>query len=273
MTAATPGPDLFSVLTNNSANSSRRRESFAASLAGQVAILALIVYLTTHTIPGPANIPNRSPLSGKSLIFHGEDGGGGGGRELLQASVGILPTASLQAPIVPATVKTPNYIPKLMVDQTVEIAPDVKLPQDGQIGDPNSTFSKWLSNGRGGPGGVGDTGCCDGVGNKIGPGTGDGPPGVHPAGKGHVGIPIAIYSPEPSFSDEARKQKVQGIVMLVLVVGKDGRPYDIHVRQSLGMGLDEKAMEAVKNWRFRPALLDGQPVNAQIAVEVNFHLY
>jgi TonB family protein len=66
---------------------------------------------------------------------------------------------------------------------------------------------------------------------------------------------------------------VQGIVTLMLVVGKDGRPYDIHVRQSLGMGLDEQAIEAVKTWRFRPATLDGKPVDAQIAVEVNFRLY
>jgi TonB family protein len=85
--------------------------------------------------------------------------------------------------------------------------------------------------------------------------------------------PQAIYSPEPSFSDEARKAKMQGIVLLMVVVGKDGRPSDIHVRQSLGMGLDEKAIEAVKNWRFRPATFNGQPVATQIAVEVDFHLY
>jgi protein TonB len=84
---------------------------------------------------------------------------------------------------------------------------------------------------------------------------------------------LTIYNPEPSFSDEARKAKQQGIVPLMLVVGKDGRPYDIHVRQSLGMGLDEKAIEAVRCWRFRPATLQGQPVAARIAVEVNFHLY
>jgi TonB family protein len=66
-------------------------------------------------------------------------------------------------------------------------------------------------------------------------------------------MPEAIYSPEPSFSDEARKAKFQGIVMLMVVVGTDGRPYNIRVRQSLGMGLDEQAIAAVKNWRFRPA--------------------
>ena len=62
-------------------------------------------------------------------------------------------------------------------------------------------------------------------------------------------------------------------MLLLLVVGKDGRPYDIRVRQSLGMGLDEKAIEAVNCWRFRPATLNGQPVATQIAVQVDFHLY
>jgi len=61
--------------------------------------------------------------------------------------------------------------------------------------------------------------------------------------------------------------------LLMLVVGKDGHTYDIHVRQSLGMGLDEQAIAAVKNWRFRPAKLNGQPVDAQVAVEVSFRLY
>jgi len=88
-----------------------------------------------------------------------------------------------------------------------------------------------------------------------------------------VTVPQAIFSPEPSFSDEARKAKAQGIVMLVLVVGKDGHTYDIHVRQSLGMGLDEKAIEAVGRWRFRPATLNDLPVATQIAVQVDFRLY
>ena len=88
-----------------------------------------------------------------------------------------------------------------------------------------------------------------------------------------VTVPEAIYSPEPSFSEEARKAKAQGVVVLLLVVGKDGHPYNIRLGQSLGMGLDEKAVEAVGRWRFRPATLNGQPVATQIAVQVDFHLY
>jgi TonB family protein len=88
-----------------------------------------------------------------------------------------------------------------------------------------------------------------------------------------VTVPRVIFSPEPAFSDEARKSKTQGVVVLMLVVGKDGHPYDVYVQQSLGMGLDEKAIEAVRSWRFRPATFGGQPVATQIAVEVQFHLY
>jgi TonB family protein len=151
------------------------------------------------------------------------------------------------------------------------MAPDVKFPVSTRIGDPSSPFSKWLSDGPGGPGGIGN-GCCGGIGPDSGPYVGEGLPGVHP-GRNGVTMPEAIYSPEPSFSDEARKAKVQGIVLLMLIVGKDGRPYNIRVRQSLGMGLDEKAIEAVRDWRFRPANLNGQPVATEIGVQVDFHLY
>lgn len=274
MSATTPGPNLFSILAGENESLGRRRETFAGSLVGQAAILALIIYLTTVHITSGPTLLKPTPVDDTNRLFYGANGGGGGTHEDLPASIGNPPPASLNPPIVPATVIVPNEMHTLMVRQSVEMAPDVKFPQNGQIGDPNSSFSQWLSNGRGGPnGGIGDHGCCGGVGNSVGPYVGNGPPGPNPAGRGGVGIPVAIYSPEPSFSDEARKQKVQGIVTLLLVVGKDGRPYDIRVRQSLGMGLDEQAIATVKTWRFRPATLDGKPVDAQIAVEVNFRLY
>jgi TonB family protein len=88
-----------------------------------------------------------------------------------------------------------------------------------------------------------------------------------------VSAPRIISDPEPEYSEEARKAKYQGVCVLWLVVGPDGRPRDIRVARSLGLGLDEKAIEAVKNWKFEPALKDGKPVAVQINVEVNFHLY
>ena len=270
MTAAPPGPNLFSSLATDDVSFVRRRETFAASLIGQAAILAVIIYFTSFMIPG---LHDRFPIPDlrNSLVFYGTSGGGGA-RDPLPASIGNPPSARPEAPISPASVMLPKQMPKLPVPESV-MAPDVKIASTSQIGDPNSRFSQWLSNGQGGPGGIGNTGCCDGVGDSDGPRVGSGPRGIYIPGRGGVSIPVAIYSPEPTFSDEARKQKWQGTVTLMLIVGRDGRPYNVHVRQSAGMGLDEQAIETVKTWRFRPATLDRQPVDARIAVEVNFRLY
>ena len=273
MTAASPGPHLFSVLTSEHDTLFRtRKDTFLFSLLGQAAILALIIYFTSCVIRNPPDIARRMPdLAKLPLIFSGFNGGGGGNHDPLPASNGDPPRASLQMQIVSPSVMLPTEMPKLPREATVMMAPDVKFPVSSHIGDPSSPFSKWLSDGPGGPGGMGD-GCCDGIGPDSGPYVGDGTPGAHP-GRNGVTMPEAIYSPEPSFSDEARKAKFQGIVMLMVVVGKDGRPYNIRVRQSLGMGLDQQAIAAVRNWRFRPATFQGQPIATQIAVQVDFHLY
>jgi TonB family protein len=96
--------------------------------------------------------------------------------------------------------------------------------------------------------------------------------GVYRVGGG-VSAPRVIYAPDPEFSEEARKAKYQGTVVLWLVVGSDGHTQKIRVQRTLGMGLDEKAVEAIRRWRFEPARKDGIPVAVQINVEVNFRLY
>ena len=273
MTAASRGPHLFSIFSNDEVLYQTRREAFVFSLLGQAAILGVIIYFTSCVIRGTPELARQVPKwSELPLIFSGHNGGGGGNHDPLAASHGNIPRPSLDLQISPPTVIVPKEMPRLPVEETVMVAPDIQLPQGGQIGDPTSQFSKILSNGSGGRGGIGP-GSGDGIGPSTGPGVGNGPPGIFPAGKMGVTVPQVIFNPEPSFSDEARKAKAQGIVLLLLVVGKDGRPYDIRVRQSLGMGLDEKAIEAVNRWRFRPATLNGQPVATQIAVQVDFHLY
>jgi len=89
---------------------------------------------------------------------------------------------------------------------------------------------------------------------------------------GGVSAPRVSYSPDPEYSDEARRAKYQGTCVLSLTVGPDGLPRDIRIARSLGMGLDEKAIEAVQQWRFQPALKDGKPVAVAINVEVQFRL-
>jgi TonB family protein len=85
--------------------------------------------------------------------------------------------------------------------------------------------------------------------------------------------PRAKSTPDPEYSKEARKQRIQGTVILLLTVGADGIPQDIKVTRGLGYGLNEQAVSAVKSWRFEPSTVDGKPVPVQINVEVNFRLY
>ena len=116
-----------------------------------------------------------------------------------------------------------------------------------------------------------------GVGSGTGPGVGPGHGGGIGGGVfrvgGGVSPPRALDTPDPEYSEEARKAKYQGTCVLWLIVGPDGKPRDIKVARALGMGLDQKAIEAVRNWKFEPALKDGKPVAVQINVEVNFRLY
>jgi len=86
-------------------------------------------------------------------------------------------------------------------------------------------------------------------------------------------MPRVIYDPEPEFTDEARRVKHQGNVLLACVIGADGRVHDARVQRALGMGLDEKAIEAVRKWKFEPSRYNGKPVAVKIMVEVNFRMY
>jgi TonB family protein len=85
--------------------------------------------------------------------------------------------------------------------------------------------------------------------------------------------PRLIHNTNPEFSDEARRKKIEGVVTLSLVVDTNGQPTDVQVVTPLGYGLDEKAVEAVKQWTFQPATKYGNPVAMKINVQVDFHLY
>ena len=77
---------------------------------------------------------------------------------------------------------------------------------------------------------------------------------------------------EPEYSEEARKAKYQGTVLLYVEVDPSGKATNMRVLRSLGLGLDEKAMEAVKKWKFKPGYKDGKPVTVAATIEVNFRL-
>lgn len=95
---------------------------------------------------------------------------------------------------------------------------------------------------------------------------------VYRVGPG-VKAPRPLYTPDPEYSEEARKAKLQGRCVLWLVVGADGKTSGVRIAHSLGMGLDEKSIEAIRTWRFEPAIKGGQPVAIQMNVETSFRLY
>jgi TonB family protein len=205
-------------------------------------------------------------------------GGGGGDRDPLPAPKGRLPKAAMQQ-ITPPAIVMRNEKPKLAVEPTVVVPPQVHLADNHMpnVGVANAVMpAAPPSNGVGSGGGIG-SGSGGGVGVGHGPGVGAGSGGgigggVYKVGGG-ISAPQAISSPDPEYTDEARQAKKQGTCVLSLIVDEQGHPRDLHVVRSLGFGLDAKALEAVRQWRFEPALKDGKPVNVQISVEVEFRLY
>lgn len=205
-------------------------------------------------------------------------GGGGGDRDKFQAPKGRIPKQSLEQITPPAIVVRIDH-PKLAVTPTVVVPPEVKLQANNtlNLGNPTAPMpSGPPSNGTGSGGGIG-SGSGGGIGVGSGPGVGEGRGGGIGGGVfrigGGVSAPKATYAPDPEYSEEARKAKYQGTVVLSLIVGADGVPRDIKVARSVGLGLDEKAIETVKTWKFDAGTKDGKPVATYATIEVAFHLY
>jgi periplasmic protein TonB len=202
-------------------------------------------------------------------------GGGGGDNDKIQASHGSAPRFAAEQ-LTPPAVVVRNEDPKLPTEPSVVGPPDLVLPQSVQPGDPMAAILTPPSNGVGSGGGIG-SGHGGGLGGGEGPGVGEGRGGGIGGGVfrvgGGVSAPRAIYAPDPEFSEEARKAKYQGSVVLSAIIGPDGRPHNLRVVRSLGMGLDEKATEAVTRWRFEPAHKGSQPVAVDVNIEVAFRLY
>ena len=257
-------------------NYKTRSGTFAFSFAAHFLGIALVVWLgklvTDHRQTIGQNVigivTDISPYVLPPSLSKSRGGGGGGDRDSLAASKGKLPRFSREQ-LVPPIVVVRNESPKLTIEPTVIVPPDIHLvmPQSGPLGDPLSSILGPPSSGTG-SGGIG-SGSGGGVGSGRGPGVGPGWGGGIGGGAytvgGGVTAPRAIHAPEPEFSKESRKTKYQGTVVLRLIVGTDGRPRDIGVVQSLGIGLDEKAIEALRLWRFEP----GRKAGIAVAVLVN----
>jgi len=280
-----PPPDILTTLFGTESGEYRVRKhlfvlSFLLHTMGVILIVISGLYVTAHREEIKQQV--AIVFSGKDSLLslpparkQGGGGGGGGDRDKLQAPKGSPPRFASQQ-IVPPAIVIRNPEPKITAEPTVVGPPQITLPQLGQLGDPLSHVIGPASNGTGAGSGIG-SGTGGGVGSGRGPGVGPGYGGGIGDGPyrvgGGVSAPRALYAPDPEYSEEARKAKFQGTVILWVVVGADGRVHDTRIYRSLGMGLDERAVAAVKTWRFDPAKKDGQPVAVQINVEVTFHLY
>ena len=249
-------------------------------------ILLLVLYLGARVIVQQVIKPRQvtsidvglADLSAPKRADTAGGGGGGGSHDIVDPIKGKLPKIE-KAPVTPPMVPILDK-PKLEVPSAIAVQNDIKLPDNPtmpNIGVTNSANVTLASNGQGTGSGMG-TGSGGGLGSGNGNGWGPGSGGNAGGGLfrigGGVSAPVPIVSPEAEFSDEARRAKYQGVCLVSLIVDAQGNPQNPRVIRALGMGLDEKALEAVRKYKFKPALKDGRtPVPVMITIEVNFRLY
>jgi len=262
------------------------RRAQAVSVIMHALLAVLVVLPVLHQVVDPSIAKARSEVIAIDLSPYlsqlppgdkkAGGGGGGGERNPIAATKGRLPKFSMQQLSPPSLVRNPN--PKLPVEPTVIVPPEIRVPNPNidNYGDP---LAKLITDSQGpGSGGGFGTGSGGGVGSGSGPGVGPGwgggiGGGAFRAGTGGVGEPACLYCPDPKFSEEARKAKHQGTVLLRIIVTPEGRATSISVVKGLGLGLDEEAMNVVRTWQFKPALgPGGKAVPVWVTVEVTFRL-
>ena len=205
-----------------------------------------------------------------------QGGGGGGDRSPLPASKGRLPKPSLRQFTPPvAVVNNPN--PKLTMEPSIIVPPDVQLPNVNmaQYGDPLAKIGP-ASNGPGSGGGIGSGsggGVGSGKGGGFGPGEGGGfGGGVFKRRRRRYGARCCCTRKSPSTPKKPARPSTRARCFSTSKSDPSGKASNIRVVRSLGLGLDEKAIEAVKKWKFKPGYKDGKPVTVAATIEVNFRL-
>lgn len=229
---------------------------FAAQKAGIIPKMKT-TELVSLEVPPPPKAPPKAQMMG----------GGGGQPDKAPVSKGNPPKFAPN-PINPPKAP-PLEQPKIRIEQTIDVDPNVKMAKNDllNLGVPNSpNVGTSLGNGRG-------TGLGSGTGGGIGPGSGGNMGGGVRRIGGGVSPPQVLFAPEPEFSEEARKAKVAGNVLVYLQVDVNGRPINVRVLRGIGLGLDQKAMEAVRQYKFKPAMENGHPVVVEMNVEVNFQIF
>ncbi|WP_263382615.1 energy transducer TonB [Granulicella arctica] len=247
------------------------RSMLGAVLAHAVVILVigLVVEARTgvvRTPPAPVEVVALEAPPLKTPPRSTAAGGGGGQRGPVPVTKGHLPKFAEMQIVPPKT--PPLDAPKIAVEPMVEVQMDLKMAVAAvpELGIPNSPLiGRSMGNGDG-------LGLGSGEGNGIGPGSRGNTGGGFRHVGGSVSEPKVIIQPEAEYSDEARKAKFSGNVLVYLWVDEHGNPTHVRIARSVGLGLDEKAIEAVQQYKFRPATENGRPVTVEMYVDVNFHI-
>jgi TonB family protein len=218
----------------------------------------------TLTAPPPITMPVAKVQGG---------GGGGGAHQVTPPSKGRPPEVAKNQITPPQIIRIDH--PKLGVEPTamVKMESNTQLTNLGMTQSPQIVLA---SQGKGSGSGFGQGlggGLGAGRGIGSGPGSGGGYGGGLMSVGGGVSAPQVVHSVEPEFSDDARRANYQGNVSVQLIVDSEGNPQNVRLVSHLGMGLDEKAIQAVKQYKFHPAMYQGHPVAVQIVIDVDFHLH
>ncbi len=241
-----------------------------ALLAHAAALLLIMTQVRAMRMAAPQTVSSISfvepPPLPKMLPRAAAMAGGGGQHDPTPVTKGNPPKFSPEQ-LNPPRAAVENA--KLTPPVTVNVQSDLKMATTDvpQFGMPNSPLvGMSMGNGRG-------TGLGSGTGDGVGPGTAGGYGGGLRRIGGGVSAPVVLFAPEPEFSEEARKAKVSGDVTVYLQVDINGRPTHVRVQRGIGLGLDEKALEAVRQYKFKPAFENGHPVTVEMNVVVNFNIY
>ncbi len=275
LTVASKPPALLTMA--GGIQTQRSPASFWTAIVFHAIAIALIAWMIAKHVSVAAPVPQQvmsivaplTPPPPPPVMPRAEKMGGGGGQhDLAPVTKGHLPKFSQEPQIVPPKAP-PTIAPKLAVEPTVMVQKDLKLADNKMpdLGMPNSTLvGNSMGNGNG-------TGIGSGNGAGIGPGSG----GNYGGGVMHIGgsvrAPVLVSQVDPEFSEEARKAKFSGNVEVYLWVDENGNPSHVKVVRGVGMGLDEKAIEAVRQYKFKPAMQNGKPVKVDLYVDVNFQIF
>lgn len=249
----------------------------ALSLAIHVVVIVLIVLPLFSGIMSPATQANGtiqqitvSPYLPLLKMGNKRAGGGGGRADAAPTRRGKLPTLSMHQ-LTPPVAK-PLEHPKLMAQASVMVPPNIHMPTPNlpDTGDPTSALIN-DSMGSGAGSGMG-SGNGSGLGSGSDYGIGG---GVPTAGENGYGQPGCVYCPDPQYSDAGFKLKIQGEVVLDVIIGVDGRATHVRVVKGLGYGLDEEAVKSASQiWRFKPAIgPNGQPATVRMLIDIDFRLF